>query len=719
MRNRPTSYTISYEDEKSEKIFFLKEHALIGISPFNGYYTEERMEKLFFWALNSFQNISIFIPDEISKYTLQAVGYSEDKAIKKTKRQDNYLKHKAIRALIANKLSEAESENKIVCLSELVASDAYQKFYNNYLELYKNDEPFKKGCLMTSKWVLENKDLFENISDESVNIAVQYFLAELPLYLNTPEILGVSSSLFVYKDPPADFLKEIYEDNKLVSPQQGYLTVKTDNAANEVYINNILKHVPGCIYWKDIDGIYLGCNQMEADMVGLKSPALIIGKTDYELSWGDMGDILRNTDQRIMRTGIPEEVIETPTLADGREIIMLTKKSPLYDENNHIIGIIGVSIDITDGKKAEELQIKTKVQETRIEEQKDFATFTAQVLHDIISPLSTMEYIVKSFDTQEKQHFVLKNVITSIKNIVGALSEKYKKYERESNAAQVGLILIALALGDAVRNKKYRYKDSKIKFNYSFDSADNFTFVRGDQLSFECMISNLINNAVEACGIDSGIVDVSFGIEGTYAKIIIKDNGVGILKPIINKINNRSGHIDSTKHAGPGIGLDQVLTTIDFYKGIIDVESEKDAGTTFLIKFPLVECPKWIAKQLVFKKGDTVVVLDDDPSVFCAFETLLKDYSEDLDLKFFSKSRDALNFIEFFREKERLFFLCDYELRGSDFSGLTVILQSGIKERSLIITTIHSDRNVCEMAERSNVKILPKQFLLDMQIIME
>ncbi|MDR3031418.1 MAG: tRNA-dependent cyclodipeptide synthase, partial [Holosporales bacterium] len=274
---------------ESERIFSQKEHALIGISPFNGYYTEANLEKIFYWALNTFKNISVFIPTEISAYTLQAMEYEKEKAQKKTFRQDCLLKNKALRALEANKLSKTEAENKIVRLSDINAGEKYTKFYDKYVDLYDNDKDFRAGSLLTSKWVLETKGIFCDVEDEAVRAAVKYFLAELPLYLNTPEILNVSSSLFVYKDLPSPFLQNIYNDNLLVSPGQGYLTVKiecpTNNDAedsmrkNSIYIKNILNQVSGSIYWKNRDGTYLGCNQKEAELVGLSSPEDLIGKT--------------------------------------------------------------------------------------------------------------------------------------------------------------------------------------------------------------------------------------------------------------------------------------------------------------------------------------------------------------------------------------------------------------------------------------------------------
>ncbi|MDR2251785.1 MAG: PAS domain-containing protein, partial [Endomicrobium sp.] len=139
------------------------------------------------------------------------------------------------------------------------------------------------------------------------------------------------------------------------------------------YINNILEYVPGCIYWKDVNGVYLGCNQMEVEVLGLNSSEQMIGKTDYQLPWKNIATRLEKTDKQIMETKIPEEVIETPTLADGKTLVMLTKKSPLYDEKWNVVGIIGVSIDITDRKKKEELETKLKLQEELYRVTKDVA----------------------------------------------------------------------------------------------------------------------------------------------------------------------------------------------------------------------------------------------------------------------------------------------------------------------------------------------------------
>ncbi len=61
------------------------EHGLIGVSPFNSYFTVETLEGLFSWALKTFKDMNVFIPTTISSYTFQAIGYPESRATRKTK----------------------------------------------------------------------------------------------------------------------------------------------------------------------------------------------------------------------------------------------------------------------------------------------------------------------------------------------------------------------------------------------------------------------------------------------------------------------------------------------------------------------------------------------------------------------------------------------------------------------------------------------------------
>jgi two-component sensor histidine kinase len=304
---------------------------------------------------------------------------------------------------------------------------------------------------------------------------------------------------------------------------------------------------------------------------------------------------------------------------------------------------------------------------------------------------------------------------------VGVLLSKYQEYEQQLNEAHEERVLPAAALVNAVENKRYQYKDTPVTFNYTFDPELQFSCVRGDYLSFNRMVSNLLDNAVEATkGKEDAWVSVSFSVEGQYVKISVQDNGVGMPPDVVGKIKSRSQFINSTKHEERGIGLEQIVMTVDSYGGKIDAKSTRNVGTTLTVSFPLVDRPHWIADRLALKKGDTVIVLDDDQSMFHIYEEMLRGHENDVTMKFFTKGNDVLDFIEAHDDgSDNLFFLCDDDLGKSDFNGLTVVMQSKIRKRSVIVADVLNEKIAHDFAIPSDIKVLPKQFLGTIRVIVE
>lgn len=174
------------------------DHSLIVVSPFNGYFTSKNMEILFRWANNRCRSFDIFTMDKASKYNLIAMGYEESHAIKKTKKQDTNLYNKIITCLKNIGFSDDESQKKILLISHLDKNESYLRIYKKCMELFEVNSDFRNDCLNLSKSFLETK--MEKISDQSMYIAVNYILEELPIWFDTPSIMGISSSVLVYKD---------------------------------------------------------------------------------------------------------------------------------------------------------------------------------------------------------------------------------------------------------------------------------------------------------------------------------------------------------------------------------------------------------------------------------------------------------------------------------------------------------------------------------------
>lgn len=126
---------------------------------------------------------------------------------------------------------------------------------------------------------------------------------------------------------------------------------------NQLMLSYVLNSVPQSVFWKNLDGVYLGCNESFARDVGLSDPLQIIGKTDYDLNWTiEEADNYRKDDKEVINQNSPKaHIIEQVCKTDGTRIWVDTTKVPLTDINGKPYGVLGVYDDITERKRAQEL----------------------------------------------------------------------------------------------------------------------------------------------------------------------------------------------------------------------------------------------------------------------------------------------------------------------------------------------------------------------------
>ena len=122
---------------------------------------------------------------------------------------------------------------------------------------------------------------------------------------------------------------------------------------SEVHLRTLIDTVPDLVWIKDLNGVYLSCNRRFEDFFGAKE-AQIIGKTDYDFVDKTMADFFRKKDEDVLSKGKPCINEETITFAsDGHREILETIKTPKYDTNGNLVGVLGIGRDITQRKKAE------------------------------------------------------------------------------------------------------------------------------------------------------------------------------------------------------------------------------------------------------------------------------------------------------------------------------------------------------------------------------
>ena len=116
----------------------------------------------------------------------------------------------------------------------------------------------------------------------------------------------------------------------------------------------LMDHFPGNIYFKDAESRFTRTNRAFAEYVGIKDPAEVVGKTDFDIFSAEHAKQAFEDEQAVIRTGQPLlHVEEKETWRDGRETWVSTSKAPLLDAEARVVGTFGVSLDISKRKRAE------------------------------------------------------------------------------------------------------------------------------------------------------------------------------------------------------------------------------------------------------------------------------------------------------------------------------------------------------------------------------
>jgi two-component system, OmpR family, aerobic respiration control sensor histidine kinase ArcB len=117
----------------------------------------------------------------------------------------------------------------------------------------------------------------------------------------------------------------VKELEKLIANQQHVIS----DLKQEIFrLKNVINKIQGSVYWKNQEGVYLGCNEFVLEIAGLKNERDIIGKTDFELPWYELAEEYRAVDQTVIREKRSVSV-EEQILINGVRITVLTNKSPL------------------------------------------------------------------------------------------------------------------------------------------------------------------------------------------------------------------------------------------------------------------------------------------------------------------------------------------------------------------------------------------------------
>ena len=366
------------------------------------------------------------------------------------------------------------------------------------------------------------------------------------------------------------------------------------------FLQLIMNNIPQFVFWKDINSVYLGCNQNFANAAGLASPSDIVGKTDYDLPWTKTeADFYIATDARVMAANQPEVDFEEPqTISDGTVTWLRTSKIPLNDENGKVIGILGTYEDITKKKEMELKLVNSskalvksneKMKKIILELERlnmDMEQFAYATSHDLQEPLRIISNFSKLLekelkekfneDAQQYFDFISSSIERMSKLTNGILTYlRLGKEEEEMSLADLNYIF------QKVLNKKQisaflKEKNANIQVNLPTKKLK----VYPKQLNV--LLYNLLNNALKFNTNNPVKITIDFEEKSTEWRFSVTDNGIGIDEAYSQLIYLPFKKLNAHKDfAGSGIGLSICKRIANLHAGKIWHEANPNGGTIF------------------------------------------------------------------------------------------------------------------------------------------
>jgi PAS domain S-box-containing protein len=352
----------------------------------------------------------------------------------------------------------------------------------------------------------------------------------------------------------------------------------------------IIDNVPDYIYVKDLQFNYIMNNRAMVELVDGKLEKETTGKNVYDLFGEEVGRINMEEDRKIVRTG--EGVLnreEAIVNNEGKSRWLLTSKVPLKDDKNKILGLIGISRDITSRiqtemvlkKMHEDLQRRTIQLAATNAELEQFVYIAS---HDLQEPLRTTsgfvgllkdEYAGKLDETADEYLGFILQSTERMKRLIKDLLD-YSRIGRKNELQPVNCNEL---LREVTEDMGMTMKETG-----TIIQGGDLPVLTGYRTELKLLFQNLVSNAIKFRKKDvQPLIQVTaWPIDNNGWQFAMHDNGIGIREEhkervfvIFQRLHNRDDY------DGSGIGLAHCKKIVELHGGKIWLTSKETEGTTF------------------------------------------------------------------------------------------------------------------------------------------
>jgi two-component system sensor histidine kinase/response regulator len=398
----------------------------------------------------------------------------------------------------------------------------------------------------------------------------------------------------------------------------------------------LINAIPDPIWFKDAKGRYMGINQACAELFG-KSHDEVVGRRDTELLAPAWAAARAEHDRTAMNWPHPFESEGQVTYPDGRQVVFDTLRTTFRDDQGKLLGLVGVSRDITVRKQTEAELAKAK--ELAEEAARLKSDFLANMSHEIRTPMNAiigMSHLAMKTDLNPRQRDYLSKIQQAGQHLLGIINDilDFSKIE----AGKLAIERIDFDLQQVLENlagligDKVGGKGLELVFNLDPELPQHLV---GDPLRLGQILINYANNAVKFT--EQGEVEVILRAEQRSADSLllymgVRDTGIGLTAEQRGRLFESFQQADTSttrKYGGTGLGLAICKSLAEAMGGHVGVESEAGRGSLFWCRVPLgiagEQGPRLLAQADL--RGRRVLVVDDNDSARQVLSGMLESMS--------------------------------------------------------------------------------------------
>lgn len=354
--------------------------------------------------------------------------------------------------------------------------------------------------------------------------------------------------------------------------------METERQMNEylTFLETLLETVPMPVFYKDINGKYIGCNSVFEKYTGYTKSQLV-GKSVYELYPVEMADLYHQRDAELFAAGGTQKYEGRMLFEDGTVKEVIYHKATFNDSDGNIAGLIGAIYDVT-----EKNMVERSLRE--INQTKD--KLISIIAHDLKNPFSQVIgfaevllenlYVTDLASVERNLGYIRSAALSAYDLLLNLLdwsrieTGRVTFYPRQTN--------LRALISEVIESQRVFAEQKNITI---FSNVLCDIVINADENMVKSVLRNLIGNAIKFTP-EKGTVFANCVTEGEWVRVKIKDTGRGMDEA--TRTNILDGQMTSSapgtaNETGTGLGLHICRDFIELHKGTLQILSTPGNGT--------------------------------------------------------------------------------------------------------------------------------------------